>query len=588
VQATSSLVTGIEERIGTLGLSSLPGQKNVDSQAPAWSHSVPVVRRREQTDQHKQEDADKPKDFLQTSHRPVVEPEKKIVDEPQPGERSVSVDQPSSSRKQKPTQPLVCGPGDKIASGDSRILYDLDIPSTSFQRLRDEVNWQKMYHMSGQVPRLVSVQGSVASDGSIPIYRHPADESPSLSPFTTTVDQIRTAVEKPLGHPLNHVLIQLYRDGDDRISEHSDKTLDIVRGSNICNVSLGAQRAMTLRTKADVKSAGEGRKTQRVPMPHNSLFILGEKSNMEWLHGIRPDKRPEKEKSAEERAFNGERISLTFRRIGTFINPKADTIWGQGALSKKERGAGKILHGESTETERMIRAFGQENQRSDFNWDAHYGVGFDVVNFVTTSTAKYISAGCDATTDLRVRLALTENGIRYDIAGADDIPSRVIDDSRVRRARESQSPLLLDSDGSTVLIGDVEILLHIARIAHRRLPEAAPDPETKVDGLTLQDRLDAADDLHRAWIAASGKVSEQATDKLSLFGSLIHGKLYINGKLFGVDDCAVWPILRDIMESKDGNIILEDKFPMLAGYYARIRKRACVKQVMDEVVAVAG
>ncbi|KAF3482643.1 isochorismatase family protein [Arthroderma uncinatum] len=585
-QPTSSLVTGIEERIGTLGLSSSPTQKNADSQSPAWRHNVPVTRRRKQADKPKQDGADQTKDFLQTGQRPVAQPEKKVVDNPQAGQ--------PSPRKQKPAQPLNCGPGDSIASGDSRILYDLDIPAGSFQRLREEVNWQKMYHMSGQVPRLVSVQGSVAANGSIPIYRHPADESPPLSPFTATVDQIRAVVEKLLGHPLNHVLIQLYRDGDDRISEHSDKTLDIVRGSNICNVSLGAQRAMTLRTKADAKGTVDGanesgRQTQRVPMPHNSLFILGEKSNMEWLHGIRPDKRPDKEKSPEELAFNGQRISLTFRQIGTFINPKTDTIWGQGALSKTEADARTIVHGESTQTERMIRAFGKENQQSDFNWEEHYGLGFDVVNFVTTSTAKLITAGCDATADLSVRLALTENGIRYDMARIDDLPSKLISDSNVRQAREKHLPLLVDSDGSTIVTGNVDILLHIAHIAHNRLPEVAPDPETKVDGLTLEDRLDAADTLHRAWTtASSGSISEQANDTLSLFGSLILGKFYINGKLFGVDDCAVWPILKDIVETKDGNDVLEDKFPVLTGYYARVKKRACVKQVMDETVALAG
>jgi alkylated DNA repair dioxygenase AlkB len=42
------------------------------------------------------------------------------------------------------------------------------------------------------------------------------------------------------------VLIQLYRTGADYISEHSDKTIDVVRGSRIVNVSLGARRTMTL------------------------------------------------------------------------------------------------------------------------------------------------------------------------------------------------------------------------------------------------------------------------------------------------------------------------------------------------------
>ena len=53
---------------------------------------------------------------------------------------------------------------------------------------------------------------------------------------------IRQRVEEILKHPVNHVLIQYYRSGNDYISEHSDKTIDVVRGSNIVNVSLGAER----------------------------------------------------------------------------------------------------------------------------------------------------------------------------------------------------------------------------------------------------------------------------------------------------------------------------------------------------------
>ena len=252
-----------------------------------------------------------------------------------------------------------------------------------------------MYHLSGQVPRLVAVQGLSNADNSVPIYRHPADEAPPLRPFTPSVDRTRILVEGILGHPLNHALIQLYRNGEDRITEHSDKTLDILRGSFICNVSLGAQRTMVLRSKASAgdKSTGEerlnpGRHTQRVPLPDKSLFVLGEKTNMRWLHGIRPDRRPSLDKSVEERAYGGVRISLTFRHIGTFTDPVAGTIWGQGACSKSREKAGNVIHGNVRQTSWLVRAFGEENHATDLDWDAVYGEGFDVVNFVTASTAK--------------------------------------------------------------------------------------------------------------------------------------------------------------------------------------------------------
>lgn len=133
------------------------------------------------------------------------------------------------------------------------------------------------------------------------------------------------------------------------------------------------------------------RTAQRIPLPHNSLFILGQVTNQIWLHAIRADKRPKCEKTEEELAFNEERISLTFRNVGTFTKPKDGTIWGQGATSKSAEDARVILQGPQAEKEgeRLIGAFGQENHQShDFDWHAQYGAGFDVVNFTTKAESQ--------------------------------------------------------------------------------------------------------------------------------------------------------------------------------------------------------
>ena len=87
----------------------------------------------------------------------------------------------------------------------------------------------------------------------------PADESPPLPSHPPYPRSVRAHVEQT---PVNHVLIQLYRTGADYISEHSDKTIDVVRGSRIVNVSFGAWRIMTLRTKKDIIAAGG----EQVPM----------------------------------------------------------------------------------------------------------------------------------------------------------------------------------------------------------------------------------------------------------------------------------------------------------------------------------
>lgn len=271
----------------------------------------------------------------------------------------------------------VLGAGDVIAEGDTFLvenLLDEDLSDGALQHLKDEVQWETMHHRGGEVPRRVAVQGIVELDGSVPVYRHPADESPVLRPFTPTVAAIAQVVSSRLQHPVNHVLIQHYRNGADFISEHSDKSIDIVRSSSIVNVSLGAQRTMFLRTKKD---AGPKRAV-RVPLPHNSMFVLGLKSNRVWQHGIHADNRPEKTKEEETR---GERISLTFRWIGTCLSEDSSLIWGQGATGKTKAEAKPVINGVLEESQALIYAFGKENSQSDFDWDEVYGEGSDVLHF---------------------------------------------------------------------------------------------------------------------------------------------------------------------------------------------------------------
>ncbi|KAI4746100.1 hypothetical protein E4T50_03552 [Aureobasidium sp. EXF-12298] len=305
-------------------------------------------------------------------------------------------------------------PDDKIGSGDSKILYDLLEPEAAevaFQDLFTEVHWQRMYHAAGEVPRLVCCQGDIDdTDGSMPVYRHPSDQSLPLLRWSSVVKKIKNKAEERVGHKLNHALIQLYRSGQDHISEHSDKTLDIVHGSKIVNVSLGAQRIMRLRTKrptamqnsasspgkqkrsgdaalvADVQMRPEddrSRVTQRIPMPHNSMFVMGLETNGSWLHGIMPDKRPAAEHVPAESAYGNMRISITFRLIGTFLSANSKLIWGQGAVAKNKPDARPTISGNSEQSQRLTNAFGVENQVTAPELNNIYGIGFDVLHLKT-------------------------------------------------------------------------------------------------------------------------------------------------------------------------------------------------------------
>jgi nicotinamidase-related amidase/alkylated DNA repair dioxygenase AlkB len=291
------------------------------------------------------------------------------------------------------------GPGSEEESAQSSMQYDLLPPDRLdglFHKLKEEVTWQRMHHQTGEVPRLVCCQGTIDPDGSMPIYRHPSDETLALLPWTSTVDEIRQAAEAVAGHALNHALIQLYRAGTDYISEHSDKTLDIAPDTFIVNASFGAERVMRLRTKRAITSnttttspptqspSNQLRTTHRIHLPHNSALLMSLPTNAKYLHSINPDKRLSSELTPAEKAYEGQRISLTFRKIATFLDVESKHIWGQGAIGKDRYEARRVVVGGNdsdagAEVEKLVRGFGAENAGVEIRWNEWYGEGSDVL-----------------------------------------------------------------------------------------------------------------------------------------------------------------------------------------------------------------
>ncbi|KAJ3317666.1 hypothetical protein HDV06_001323 [Boothiomyces sp. JEL0866] len=260
-----------------------------------------------------------------------------------------------------------------------QLIKDILPPELSeqcFSLLKSQVDWKTMYHHGGPVPRLISIQGE---HGDImPIYRHPSDELLELVEWSPIVLKIKDILSKKLGQHFNHVLIQHYRSGQDFISEHADKTLDIKKGTNIVNFSCGATRTMVLRSK---KGLQEDRLIKRYELRHNSAFVLDWTTNREFSHSIRQDKRMDSLKADDELIENGERISLTFRTIDTFISkPGPDRIiFGQGATGKT-REAARLIDNSSEQVVGLLKAFSKENHEYDCDWDECYGSGFDCIH----------------------------------------------------------------------------------------------------------------------------------------------------------------------------------------------------------------
>ena len=152
--------------------------------------------------------------------------------------------------------------------------------------------------------------------------------------------------------------------------------------------------------KEITKKKEEDRQKSRIPMKHNSLFLLDPHTNRHMLHSIKRDKRPSCEKTDEELKEGGARISITFRWIHTFERISDGMLFGGGSIRKEIQvdEAGRKLsitqyidkpEGNDTSSinnpsqcqndgHKMLLGFSKENSDGDtFNWMEVYGSGFD-------------------------------------------------------------------------------------------------------------------------------------------------------------------------------------------------------------------
>lgn len=105
-------------------------------------------------------------------------------------------------------------------------------------------------------------------------------------------------VEKESGLRPTYVLINKYRDGNDRIGWHSDDEKDLKKGAPIVSITFGAERDFLFRKRKDhsVKD--------KIVLHHGSLLIMPYSLNQDWQHSVPTRKR-----------ITTARYNLTFRFI---------------------------------------------------------------------------------------------------------------------------------------------------------------------------------------------------------------------------------------------------------------------------------
>lgn len=185
---------------------------------------------------------------------------------------------------------------------DGEVIYYPNFFSTEestimLERLLNEITWKQevisMYGKKINIPRLTAWYGDpnkAYSYSGIPM---------DPNPWIELLLSIKQKIESIADVAFNSVLLNMYRDGKDGVSWHSDDEKELGDNPTIASVSFGATRTFKLRHIEDNSLV------RSVELQHGRLIIMKGETQHKWEHSV------------PKTAVNAlrPRINLTFRVI---------------------------------------------------------------------------------------------------------------------------------------------------------------------------------------------------------------------------------------------------------------------------------
>lgn len=115
--------------------------------------------------------------------------------------------------------------------------------------------------------------------------------------WTTELLELKTLVEQLTGENYNSCLLNLYHNGDEGMTWHSDDEKSLGKDTTIASLSFGAERKFALKHRDSKHPVG-------LILQHGSLLVMRGTTQTHWLHSLPKSKR-----------ITTPRINLTFRTM---------------------------------------------------------------------------------------------------------------------------------------------------------------------------------------------------------------------------------------------------------------------------------
>ena len=174
-------------------------------------------------------------------------------------------------------------------------LLNQEVADNYFSKLSQNIEWQNdkilIFGKHIVTKRKVAWYGDKQ-------FKYTYSKIPKLAlSWTKELLEIKSAIENKTGESFNSCLLNLYHNGEENMSWHSDDEKDLKKNSAIASLSLGAERKFTFKHK-------ESKEKVAFVLEHGSLLLMKNETQSFWLHQL-----------PKTKLIKSPRINLTFRTI---------------------------------------------------------------------------------------------------------------------------------------------------------------------------------------------------------------------------------------------------------------------------------
>lgn len=164
-----------------------------------------------------------------------------------------------------------------------------------FETLLNTISWQ---HDEAIVfGKHLYTKREVAWYGDSPFEYTYSKTTKKALPWTDILQKIKIRIEQETSETYNSCLLNLYHNGDEGMSWHSDNESDLKINGAIASLSLGASRNFMFKHKKTAE-------TRTMYLESGSLLVMKDQTQTHWLHRLPTTKK-----------VSSPRINLTFRTI---------------------------------------------------------------------------------------------------------------------------------------------------------------------------------------------------------------------------------------------------------------------------------